>query len=532
MNAKLNLVLVFVSLAGLQSASAQSTAFTYQGRLTDNGAPANGTYDVLFRPFGVYTGGSQLTIPNTRFVQVSNGLFTTTLDFGSPIFDGNAVFLQLEVRTNGGPSYVTLAPRQQLTSAPYSIFAATVNNGAVDTPQLANGAVTALKLASNSVTSAKIADFAVDTMQLANSAITTAKLTNGAVTTPKLGDDAVTSAKVLNGTLIPADLDVERFNTTFWRTGGNSNTTPGTHFIGTTDDTPFEIHVNGERVLRVTPGTNGAPNIIAGSSVNRVINNAHGATIGGGGRSESALFSPPATNQVSADYGTVGGGRGNHVSGGSGTVSGGEDNVASGSGAVVPGGSGNIASGYWSFAAGIGAKADDDGSFVWADLDFNQDFHSTAANGFFVRCRGGAKFVTAIDTSGNATAGVRLGPGDNAWSSISDRNAKKNFQPVDAVAVLNKLSAIPVTQWNYKWESDTKTPHLGPMAQEFKAAFYPGRDDKSISTLEFDGVELAAIQGLNEKLKRKEAEISELRSRLEALEKIIRNQNQIERTSP
>jgi hypothetical protein len=94
---------------------------------------------------------------------------------------------------------------------------------------------------------------------------------------------------------------------------------------------------------------------------------------------------------------------------------------------------------------------------------------------------------------------------------------------------------MPVQSWNYKWEADNATPHLGPMAQDFKAAFYPGRDDKTISTLEFDGVELAAIQGLNEKLtgelKQKETEITELRQqnqllekRFEALEKIVRAQ--------
>jgi hypothetical protein len=102
---------------------------------------------------------------------------------------------------------------------------------------------------------------------------------------------------------------------------------------------------------------------------------------------------------------------------------------------------------------------------------------------------------------------------------------------VNGEAVLEKLAAIPVQSWNYKWESDTNTPHLGPMAQDFKAAFYPGRDDKSISTLEFDGVELAAIQGLNRKLEQKETEITELKrkndsleTRLGKLEKMILNQ--------
>jgi hypothetical protein len=136
---------------------------------------------------------------------------------------------------------------------------------------------------------------------------------------------------------------------------------------------------------------------------------------------------------------------------------------------------------------------------------------------------------------GGVTAGVHLLAGDTAWSSISDKNAKKNFQPVNAEAVLEKLAAIPVEQWNYKWEADTNTPHIGPMAQDFKATFYPARDDKSISTLEFDGVELAAIQGLNQKLeqelKRRDAENAQLKQkndaleeRLETLEKIVLNQ--------
>src|SRR5438045_2779926 len=84
--------------------------------------------------------------------------------------------------------------------------------------------------------------------------------------------------------------------------------------------------------------------------------------------------------------------------------------------------------------------------------------------------------------------------------ATTGRWAKKNFAPVDGEAVLERLAGVPVQQWNYKAEADDAVPHLGPMAQAFKAAFYPGRDDKVITTLEFDGVELAALQGLNQKL--------------------------------
>src|SRR5207245_2609730 len=148
-------------------------------------------------------------------------------------------------------------------------------------------------------------------------------------------------------------------------------------------------------------------------------------------------------------------------------------------------------------------------------------FSSTTANQFRVRATGGAAFATAIDVNGNVTAGVHVLSGDTAWSSISDKNAKKNFQPVDSKVVLEKLAAIPVQNWNYKWEADTDTPHLGPMAQDFKATFYPGRDDKSISTLEFDGVELAAIQGLNQKLNEKDAEIQQLKQSVLELKQMV-----------
>ena len=59
------------------------------------------------------------------------------------------------------------------------------------------------------------------------------------------------------------------------------------------------------------------------------------------------------------------------------------------------------------------------------------------------------------------------------------------------------------------------------MTQDFKAAFYRGRDDKSITTLEFDGVALAAIQGLNQKVEEQRAENAELQQRLEKLERLI-----------
>jgi hypothetical protein len=180
------------------------------------------------------------------------------------------------------------------------------------------------------------------------------------------------------------------------------------------------------------------------------------------------------------------------------------------------------------FAAGIQAKAIHTGAFVWSDGSSVSDLNSSTNHEFTARASGGVRFFTDAD----ATAGVFIIPGGTSWGVISDRNAKKNFTPVDSREVLEKLAALPITQWHYRWEDGSATPHIGPVAQDFKAAFYPGRDDKSITTQEADGVALAAIQGLNEKveqreaamrreLKDKEAEIVELKRSVAKLGELI-----------
>jgi len=176
---------------------------------------------------------------------------------------------------------------------------------------------------------------------------------------------------------------------------------------------------------------------------------------------------------------------------------------------MVAGGIGNTASSPSRFAAGSDAQAQNDGAFVWGDDSTVSRIASTNNNSVTMRAPGGFQFYTS--SSGRAGAGVYIPPGGNSWISVSDRNAKKGFAPVDCEGVLDKLARIPIEQGHYKWEADNGTPNIGPMAQDFKAAFYPGRDDTGISTMEFDGVELAAIEGLNRKLNEKGAEIQELK---------------------
>jgi hypothetical protein len=131
-----------------------------------------------------------------------------------------------------------------------------------------------------------------------------------------------------------------------------------------------------------------------------------------------------------------------------------------------------------------------------------------------------------LDTNGNLFIDGTLNP-------PSDRNVKQDFAPVDAIAVLEKVAALPVQTWAYKHSTDTR--HLGPVAQDFHATFGLGASDTSIASVDADGVALAAIQGLNEKLEARnskseariqqlETENLELKARLEKLEQLVERQ--------
>jgi hypothetical protein len=130
------LVLTFMSLfivcLMVGRAEAQQTAFTYQGKLTDNGTPANGNYDLQFALFGSASGGTQIgqtqTVTN---VSASGGVFTVTLDFGANAFTGAARFLQISMRPSGAAVFTPLTPRQPITSTPYAVRS--LNTATADT---------------------------------------------------------------------------------------------------------------------------------------------------------------------------------------------------------------------------------------------------------------------------------------------------------------------------------------------------------------------------------------------------------------
>ncbi|GMU21993.1 MAG: hypothetical protein AMXMBFR13_20810 [Phycisphaerae bacterium] len=245
-------------------------------------------------------------------------------------------------------------------------------------------------------------------------------------------------------------------------------------------------------------------------------NNADGdySTVGGGHQNRAGEYLGPG--YASIGHATVAGGWYNIASGADSAIGGGYYNTASGLGSVVLGGEENQAGGTHSFAAGYRAKVrdgtqsgdydGDEGTFVWADAT-NADFTSSGPNRFMVRAAGG----TYIYSNSALTGGVRLQPGASAWSTVSDRAAKENFSAVEGQELLEKLAAMPVQTWNYR-SQDRSIRHMGPMAQDFHSAFGIGEDDKSISTVDADGVALAGVQALYQLVQDQNAEIAALQA--------------------
>jgi trimeric autotransporter adhesin len=132
------------------------------------------------------------------------------------------------------------------------------------------------------------------------------------------------------------------------------------------------------------------------------------------------------------------------------------------------------------------------------------------------------------------TAGVTLNGTvtvNGTFVNNSDRNAKQNFTPINSNDMLEKVTRLPISQWNYKEEASS-VQHIGPMAQDFYTIFNIGLDDKHIAPIDEGGVALAAIQGLNEKvesgkqkaesrIEKLEAENGELKKEMAELKKLV-----------
>jgi len=136
------LLLLIVLVVPTSPVLAQGTGFTYQGRLNSPIGPANGSYDLQFTLYPTNTTGTAVAGPLTNTaVAVSNGLFTTTIDFGATVFNGTSNWLEIAVQTNGGSGFSTLTPRQRIRPTPNALYAANYS-GSITAAQLPASVIT------------------------------------------------------------------------------------------------------------------------------------------------------------------------------------------------------------------------------------------------------------------------------------------------------------------------------------------------------------------------------------------------------
>jgi trimeric autotransporter adhesin len=255
----------------------------------------------------------------------------------------------------------------------------------------------------------------------------------------------------------------------------------------------------------------------------------------------------------------------------------GKNTVAANIGTVAMG-EGCYATGANSVALGYGAStstsagAPRQGSFVFSDRstlltysfggsspDGSSQFHPTVNHSFNVRATGGSYFYTntalttgltftnalatltlnnskfsmgsdgsaSLTSNSDESSGVSLAAGGGSWASLSDVNMKENFAAIDGEELLTRLRNVPITSWNYKTQ-DNKIRHIGPMAQDFAAAFNVGEDNRHIATIDPDGVALAGVQALDNRTNSQQLRIEELqkenkelKERLEKIEKML-----------
>ena len=274
-----------------------------------------------------------------------------------------------------------------------------------------------------------------------------------------------------------------------WSTTGNSGTTAGTNFLGTTDAKDLTFKRN-----NVTAGVLGATYTSFGVSsstlsiantlalgYNAQVDQTGNIAIGANAQALSN------TNCMAIGYGATASGNNNCMSIGYNATCTGQDAIAIGSSTSA--GQGQVVIGN--------------------------------SNTITTRLNGGANNTSKALVVGNSSSngnGAYLTVG-GTWTNASDRNLKDNFSKVDGNEVLKKLGQLEVTKWRYK---GTDEYHVGPMAQDFYKEFGLGTDDKHISTIDPSGISLAAIKALNDKLEMQQQLINELIKQVNDLNNAIR----------
>lgn len=520
---------------------AQTTAFTYQGRLSDGAAAAaSGVYDLEFKLYD--GGGTQIGATLTKDdISVSNGAFTTELDFGAAAFDGSPRTLEISVRRGAETgAFTTLTPRQTINSTPYAIRALnastvemTAGNSVVDS---INDSSTSVTVNSNRL-SADVVRMNPAETQNSTSTDSSAAVLDVSGATSDTNNVFGTSRFRFNhdgGFFAAGQPEFGNLPTSgagarmMWYPGKWAFRAGKVDSFGATYWDEANIGF-GSAALGENVRASGNNSFAAGLATTA---SGHESTAFGNNSTASADRSF-AFNGTASAVGAVAIGSGAQATNDD-ALAMGPSSIAGGLASIVIGpsiangnfgiaiGLQNSAAGQFSVAIGKNARTcshyqcgpgtPQQGAIVISDAcaQFSSDAVTASANNQVnIRGCGGFRFFTNM----NLSAGVELAPSGNQWLSLSDRNSKENFQAVNSRDILRKVLNLPITTWNYK-SQNASIRHIGAMAQDFKAAFAVGEDDRHISALDPDGVAFAAIQGLNEELKEQTANLKADNNRL------------------
>lgn len=542
------LMLAIVLITAISSTNAAvPQLINYQGVLTDStGAGLDTTVPVTFSIYDAAVGGTLIwsePIPN---VTVTAGLFSVLLGsvttLSGSVFDDTTRYLGIKVGSDP-----EILPRTLLVSVPYSFKSehADVSDSAVfsdSTSAITDGAVDMADIGQAGAASGQILKW------------------NGSAWAPAADNTGTASGWTDDGTVVRLDavgdfvgigtsapsekLDVVGNLVVSGKANigpGNANAGLNAFVTGTLNSASGHYSTVGGGLGNSASGTRSTvgggqentaigPRSTVGGGIGNIASGTYSTVGGGRNATASGLNSTVGggfTNTANDTAATVSGGRTNTASGSNSTVGGGVGNTASGGGSTVGGGFYNTASGTQSTAIGTVAKAQHNGSIVIAANSSGSTTDSIASGGaeqLVIRADGGLYLTNISETPApydpskiiTTRGGAYLSGNGTTWTNASDKNQKENFTDIDSEELLKKISALPISRWNYKDEDETVT-HIGPVAQDFYALFGVGADDISISTIDPAGIALAAIQELYKKSKR----VDELNERLEKLEKMI-----------
>lgn len=527
---------------GLPSAqAAPEQVLRWHGALQADGEPATGAHDFAVRLYAQPTGGTPLgpTITLPALPLDGQGRFTLDLLRDQLPLPTAGGWMEVSVRRSDVPgSLVVLSPRRHLAGTPYAHnaetaqFAASVPNASIGSAQI-NANQVQVRISSTCPANTAMYQVAAGGVpQCRGYGLITgvsASAGPGLITTPNFNGVAgrwlvsLTAGAIGGQHLASESVTAAKFKAGAVTTAKLANFAVGTEAV---DKETVQLRIwNGcetsgaiRRVRDDGFATCGIDNLdgINGNQIDQGSFSSLTGFIGSGGvdnRAELWSFIGGGRDNTATNPALVGGGYNNSAEW-NGSVLGGRDNTVRRS--VIAGGSANCAPALHSFAAGYRAKirkpngsplcsgvptfgaSGDYYTFIWADSQ-EADFVSDGSEQFLVRAAGGIHFGTHSTVSLTSTRFIGTSTGaylttGGTWTNASSRAWKTPFLPIDTRAILRGVMALPMSTWEYI-ASPGEGRHLGPMAEDFAAAFGVG-EATTISTTDSAGVALAALQGL------------------------------------